>query len=243
MVGELMFRNLSISTKMFGKNSMNFMIPTLYWGILKVVYFFSLFGILYLLFVGLTVGGINFTKSIWLALLGITFFVFVFWDSSLKGSLINAYKNGMHRKKTIFMEFFTSGKKYRGRIFTIQVIRLVLIGILMLPWVLIYEYVPTVSGIPYIAVILALIFIFIWTVVSYFTFPGIILISIKDLSVGRALKRGLRYLKRNPIESLILYILYGITSIVNIIPMIDFISLFLVLPVIYSGLVNSLDRY
>jgi len=238
-----MFKSLDVSTTMFKKKPLNFIVPTIYWVILRIVYLFSLFAILYILFIGSTLLNVRTNQGIWLALFGIIFLVFTFWDSGLKASFIHAYSNGIHRRTTIFMEFFTFGKKYRTKIFTVQILRMIVIGLLMFPSLALYLYVPAVNQLPYINIVMILIFVTLCGFISYLTFPSTILITVKNLSVSKGLKRGLQYLRRNPFESLTLYIIYGVTKMVDLIPLFNIISLLLVLPVIYSGLISALEKY
>ena len=237
-----MFRSIEISNKIFKKKPINFVLPTFYWVLLKIVYFLSLFAIIYFLFLGAAIVHTTIDKTIWILIFATAYFIFAYWDSGLKGSLIATYSSALHNKKSVFMEFFTSGKKYRTRIFIINLIRTVITLILFLPFILLYVYIPAISTISYSGIILGLIGLSIFVFISYLTYPAIILTAIKNIDVRRALRDGLKYIKRNPTESIVNYGLYLIIYAMNYIPLIDVITLFLIFPVIYSGLIMGMER-
>jgi len=237
-----MFRGFDVSNTAFKRRPFNFITPTFYWVLLKAVYLFSLFGVVYLLFMATVVANVTLDKTSWVAIFILTLLVFIFWDSGLNGSLVDAYRNGVRKRRTIFMEFFTSGKKYRNRLFAIKVLRVAATIVLSAPILLAYTYIPSLQSIQYMPLIIGIWVLASYGLVGFLTYPSIILIVTKNFDVRTAVNRGLRFLRRNPTEAIMSYAIYGRTVIVNCIPLIDVVSIFLIFPVVYGGLIASIDK-
>jgi hypothetical protein len=164
---------------------------------------------------------------------------FLILSSGLNSALASAYKDAVNSRKTSLAQFYGNALRLMSVSFSIQLVRdilwLIVVGI---PIVI---YFTTLKSYQYADVLVTLHSLF-WTFILHMLFtPSLMYAGAYNIAFMPAIKRGFNFIQRKHIYFVALYFIFAVLWLLNLIPLIGLVSIFLAYPILYGAIVVALE--
>ena len=198
-------------------------------------------GLLIMYFLAISVLNIPFDTSstITMVVCGIIVLIFLFLSGGLNAALARAYHSAFWREKTSLTTFYAIALDKAPEVFGIMLLR-------ELVWLLfagpaIAIYVMFLSGVAYTDAIVGAYVLFV-TFIIHMTFtPAFLCAGTFGTNLFRSLKHTLEFLKRKHIFFILLYIVFAVVWLLNFVPLIDIVTIFIVYPIVYTAMTVMIE--
>lgn len=225
--------------------------PTAYMYITLLATIFSLlgilasFGIIMLAFFFFAVLNLSFFSVYGLVICVIIGLALLWFISGVHGSRFHFHNEILNGRKysmsSGFAEFLNYATGYASDFFLIAFIRLILI--LLPTGLLFYAYTYALQyNVPYIDVIFILIDLGIVFLICFLFSPTFLSLSLYDTGIGAAFGNGMRFLAKAHIKALVLYFLYAIVWVLNLIPLLNLFTLFIIYPMLCTSMISMFRK-
>ncbi len=157
----------------------------------------------------------------------------------VNAALAQAYSDASNGKKTGITEFYMKALKSAPSAFAITLIRDIIWLIIIIPIVLLYVF--ALKGVQYIEIVVGLYALFtMWLIHMLFT-PALLSSALTGAGVFSSLKQGFRILKKKHAYFAGAYIVFAITWLLNFIPILQILSIFVLFPISYGTLITFVE--
>lgn len=157
--------------------------------------------------------------------------------SGLFGSYLKNINSILQGQKIDFKSFFRYGITKARTYFTILIIKLSLEAILAAPLVALYLFVLKKLNIPYIEIILAVIFVGVKFLVDFVFIYSFISNALFETKAFASIRNAFRIIRNKGISAFGLYTLFSIIAVTLLIPLLNLITLFVTLPISLGSLI------
>ncbi|MEK6982847.1 MAG: hypothetical protein AABX38_07975 [Candidatus Micrarchaeota archaeon] len=181
--------------------------------------------------------GLTLESPIMIAIAAGAIILTLYIGSGLFGSYLKNINNILQGQKIDFTSFFRYGITKAGTYFTILVIKLLIEMILAAPLVALYLFALKKLNIPYIEIVLAAIFIGIKFFVDFIFIYSFISRSLFETSAFASIRNAFRIIRYKGIAAFGLYIIFSLTAITLLIPLLNIFTFFITLPVTLGSLI------
>lgn len=214
----------------------------LYFAFLGIT-FFSLIGMYMLSAAVISLIG-NFSSDIYFAILGIYTVIFLLLSSGFKGAYIRMMYNILKNQEPNTINFLYFGLKFAHRFFLVGILKILSLGLVFSPIVITY----TIDSSLLTSNILGQIFTIVYTlgigfIVIYAFSLSYILIALFGFDVKKAIIGSIKLVFKKAPIFLPLYILYILSVIIGFIPILNFLSWFLLYPTVLISLIIETTNY
>jgi len=228
----------------FGKNSFGFIWASLLCAFMIAIGFFASLGIFLIYFVIASAAsypileyGAPTIPTGMVLVVSALFFLFI--AGGFNGALAMAYRNAAAGYKTSLGSFYSHALKTAGPIFGITVVRdlvwLVFVGSALGLSVFALQGQDTIN-------LLIMVYAFFMTFIIHFLFtPAILSAATMGLGIVPAIKRGFTVVSRFHVMLLVLYGIFAFCWLLNLIPIIGLLSIFILYPLSYSTLLVAVS--
>jgi len=246
------------------KKPVQFVLSTFSFLFFNLLVLFACMGILLIFFILMSVVKLA-DNVVPFAILGaILLIFFLYVMSGLCGALIKAYSTLTDGGKFSFMDFYKHALSKGWNIFVLCMIDLVLLAIISAPVVFAFVYYFPEHPMPYVDILLLLIFIFAAFVLQFLFYPAYIASSLYGAGLVRSFKMAFQLLMKKHIFSLLIFVIYsiGIFTIIfpfllayalmvlynfvwgfALAPFVAIIPLFVIFPITYNSLIVFFKSY
>jgi len=260
----VLFKSLSVSFDAYMKKPVQFVLSTFSFLFFNLLVLFALFGIFLVFFILMSVFQLTDNVVPFAILLAILLVFYLYIMCGLCSALIKAYSTLTDGSKFSFMDFYRHSISKGWNIFTLCILNLILIAIIAAPVVFAFvSYFPD-HPMPYVDIILLLMFLFAFFVLQFLFYPAYIAASVYDAGFVRSFALSFQLLMKKHVFSLLLFAIYslGIFTIIfpfvlayallnfyNFIwgfalaPFLAIIPLFVIFPITYNSLIVFFKSY
>ncbi len=160
---------------------------------------------------------------------------FIFCINGTNAALIRAYSWALQGKKTSLAEFHSYTLAKAPLMFTSMLVREVLSLIVIGPVVFAYfEYLTDYTYVEYLVGLYALFFLFIF----HFAFtPAFISAGALGTDLFGSFRNTFRMLRKRHVYALGIFVLFAFAWVLNLIPVVNLCSIFIIYPVLLSALI------
>ncbi|MFH1221810.1 MAG: hypothetical protein V1492_01860 [Candidatus Micrarchaeota archaeon] len=167
------------------------------------------------------------------ALIAVLFYLFV--SGGVSAAVVKTFKSALTGGKTSMIEFYNYGLSRSLMVFSIGALRDFFMLLLIAP--LAAVYVLYLQDYQYMDIIFCLVVITIAVLFHLLAKPGIIATGLGDPPFD-AFKRTFQVFKTKHIYFIGVYFVYLIVWVLNFVPLLQFISLFVLYPIVYAALIE-----
>ncbi|MBI5228148.1 hypothetical protein HY988_06165 [Candidatus Micrarchaeota archaeon] len=160
--------------------------------------------------------------------------------SGFNAALAQAYSDGFDGRNTKISDFYSKALRSAPSAFGIMIIRDIIWLMFLAPVIALYVF--ALKGVQYIEIIIAIYGIFItWLIHMLFT-PALLTSALTNSGIFASLKQGFRILRSKHIYFAGAYILFAVSWLLNLIPIIQIGSIFVLFPITYATLITFIGR-
>lgn len=260
----VLFKSLSMSIDAYIKRPIQFILSTFTFLFFSLLTLFSLIGVLLIFFILMSV--LKFADNVLpFAIMGaILLILFLYLFSGFKGALLKAFSTISDGARFSFMDFYKYAVKNGWNIFVISILNLILVSIIAAPVVYAFvSYFPE-HPMPYVDLLLALIFLFAVFVIEFIFYPIYLAAALYGTDLVNSFKYGFQLITRKHIFFLGIFIIYclGLFTIVLplllayavftlynfvwgflFVPILVIVPIFVILPIVCNSLVLFFQNY
>lgn len=236
--GDGLFRSVGDALENFSRDPVAFMVPTLLYPLFMLITLGAFVGILFILFIILTLLGIGGDTMMYVlgavgAVLAIAYTVL---SSGYKGAMISEYNNATEKREVGLMHYMNYALSNCGGLFVISLVKMFITGFVLMPFLLLYYFVLAGlwDGWLYIFGFLALFFVFIIEFLFSFSFVAYV---VRKVSPITAMLISFNFIKEKNVKALIVYLFYSIVALSTDIPVINIITYLVFYPIAYTSLI------
>ena len=169
---------------------------------------------------------------------GVIGLIFVFAASGLNAALVKAYRSAALREKTSLTGFFAHCVDKATVTFAIMLMEGIVWLIFAGPAIALYIY--FLSQMTFMIIVLALYLLAVTFVISLLFTPVLTYAALGTDLIG-SFKRAFGLFKRKHIQFVGLYILFSAAWLLNFVPLIDLLSIFIIYPAIYTAMITMME--
>ncbi len=155
----------------------------------------------------------------------------------LKGAYISACADLANNQATGFFEMYKSTFVKAPKMFTLFVIHAIAIAVFVGPVAAAYYFALAKTSIPYIAPITAIIGGGIAYIISYLFFAGYVSAAVYNTGVKSSIAASFKCIRTTHVFLLVLFGIYVLACITALVPLVQIISIFVTIPVVYLTLI------
>ena len=159
--------------------------------------------------------------------------------SGVNAALAEAYSDALNGKRATIREFYFKALKSAASSYGITIIRDIVWIIFMAPVLALYIF--ALKGVQYIEIIIGIYGIFItWLIHMLFT-PALLSCALANTGIFSSLKQGFQVIRTGHVNFAGAYILFAITWLLNLIPIVQIVSIFVLYPITYGTLITFVE--
>ncbi len=233
-----MLQSIGDALEHFSRDPVAFMVPTLLYPLFLLITLGAFLGILFILFMVLTLVGIG--GDIMLYALGgvgaLLALAYMLLSAGYKGAMVAEYNNASDKGEVGLIHFMRYALANSGSLFVISIVKMAITGFIVMPFVLIYYFLLTGlwEGWTYIFGIIALFFVFIIEFLFAFSFTAYV---VRKVSPITAMIISFNFIKEKNVKALLVYGFYGLAALSTLVPILNIITYLVFYPIAYTSLV------
>ncbi len=235
-----MLANINQAFKAYTKSPVNFSAGSFIAVIMYGLCIFAALGVFLVYFMVVsTFSRFSLTDPLTVAVAAIIIILLKLVTSGVNSALARAYSDAGDNKKTLIGSFYMQALRAAPSAFAITIIRDIIWAILLIPVIVLYIF--ALKGVQYIEIVVGLYAVFITYLIHMLFTPALISSALTNSGVVSSLKQGWRMLQKKHIYFAGVYIVFAITWLLNLIPILQIVSIFVLYPISYSTLITFVE--
>lgn len=233
-----MFQSVGDALEHFSRDPVAFMVPTLLYPIFLLITLGAFLGILFIIFMLLTLVGASGEIMIY-ALGGVGAILSLFYlllSAGYKGAMVAEYNNASEKGEVGLMHFMRYALSNSGGLFVISIVKMAITGFVVMPFLLLYYFflINLWEGWTYIFGIIALFLVFIIEFLFSFSFTAYVVRKVSPLT---AMIISFNFIKEKNVKALLVYAFYGLIALTTLVPILNIITYLIFYPIAYTSLI------
>jgi hypothetical protein len=164
-----------------------------------------------------------------------TLLLLLFFSCGLNAGLLRSYAAALEGRKTTVAEFLRYSLKKAAPMFAVMLMRDLVLAVIVGPVVLLY--VSSLSGAAYMDVLVGAYALCATFLIHFLFTPAFVSIGAFGTEFVSSLRIGIGFLRRKHVNALGLYAVFALAWLLNLVPIVQIITILVVYPVVYSAFV------
>lgn len=233
-----MFRSVGAALENFSRDPVAFMVPTLLYPLFMLITLGAFVGILFILFIILTLIGIGGDTMLYVlgGLGAVLAIIYTVLSAGYKGAMISEYNNATEKREVGLMHYMNYAMVNCGGLFVIALVKMFITGFVLMPFILLYYFVlvDLWEGWLFIFGPMALFLVFIIEFMFAFSYIAYV---VRKVSPITAMMISFNFIKEKNVKALVAYLFYCIVALSTDIPVINIITYLVFYPIAYTSLI------
>ena len=232
-----MFDSLSKSFRAYTSNPVGFSLNSLFLILYQVLVVLVVAGLWFIFFFVASIFYLPADSPIFLVFDALLLVLLFYFSAGVKGAYVWSCNEILEGRRASMLDFFRYIRGNAGTFFFLTLLKYFFTALFTVPLILLYLYVLVDYEVQYLDALIYLTAAFLAFIIHFLFFPSIVSAATYGSSISRSLRLGFRMIKKKNILALGLYILYAFVWILNYIPLVQILSLFVLYPIVYSAMI------
>lgn len=236
-----MIESITKAFNSYSKKPFLFVWSSLMYIILLLAFFFAALGIILIYFIGLSL----FDRTLeiealpTLAIFGVIGVAFIFFINGLNAALAKAYRSAVWQEKTSLTKFYSYALEKSLEMFGIMLVRDLFWLLLVGPAIAVYIY--FLDGVQYMDLLLAVYGVFMTFIIHMLFTPAFISAGAFNMGTFNSMKHAFEFMRKKHIFFIAMFMLFAVVWALNLIPFVQFITLFFAYPLLYAAMIVMME--
>jgi hypothetical protein len=165
----------------------------------------------------------------------VSLLMLLLFSCGLNAGLLRSYAAALEGRKTTVAEFLRYSLQKAPEMFAITVVRDLLLVILVAP--LLVAYVYSFKTLPYMDIFVAAYALGMTFLIHFLFTPALLSMGVFGTDPVSSFRNGIGFLKRKHFNAMALYAVFALVWLLNFVPVVQIITIFVVYPAAYSALI------